>query len=190
MVFSTFLFWLAAIIFAGSVFCLGMGIGRWRRDSMLRSHCTERTEGKVTGYSTSQQITGSTFLPVVAYHVAGESHTVTGPTFASYTASTVKGDGTRDGHRLQRTNITDIDDLPDGLKVYDFSDAPRERMGNALTEPFPEGRRVPVFYDPDKPSRAYVIRMCPSSSMTKTFLLLGGIELVAAIVFLVIGLLW
>lgn len=183
---SAFLMSLAGILLAASIISFIPAIHMRRRDAALRSRCTSRTTGWVSGYSTSKQVTGSTFLPEATYRVNGTAYTVTGPTFASYQARTVSGPGAV-GHPA--TNIADIHDLPEELCVYDNADDPKA-TGNAMREPFPEGTQVDVHYDPERPSRAYVIRVPGTSSFAKVFTLLGVVELVAAVIFAFISLLW
>lgn len=183
---SVFLLSLAGILLAASVISFVPAIHMRRRDSLLRSRCTRQAKGRVSGYSTSKQVTGSTFLPVVTYRVGGSEYTVTGPTFASYRARTVSGDGVQ-GHPL--TNIADIHDLPEDLCVYEIADDPHA-AGNAMREPFPVGTAVDVHYDPARPSRAYVIRVPATSSFVKVFFFLGVLELAAAAIFAFVSLLW
>lgn len=185
MALSHFLALLALILAVGGIACLVPAIVMRRRDSQLRVRCTQKAQGRVSGYSTSKQVTGSTFLPTVEYTVNGTKHTVTGPTFAAYTARGVRGDVAG-----PHTNIRDIADLPEELRVYSYDDAPLERNGNALAEPFPVGRHVTVWYDPDDPGRAYVIRVPATSSMAKTFTLLGVMEIVSAVAFAFFAYLW
>ena len=183
---SVFLLSLAGILLAASIISFIPAVHMRRRDSQLRTRCTSQAKGRVSGYSTSKQVTGSTFLPVVTYRVDGVEYTVTGPTFASYRARTLSGDGAH-GHPL--TNITYIHDLPEDLCVYEIADDPHA-AGNAMREPFPVGTGVDVHYDPAKPSRSYVIRVPATSSFAKVFLFLGAIELVASAIFAFISLLW
>lgn len=157
-----------------------------RRDKVLRRQCTAVAKGRVTGYSSRRQVTGSTFLPVVVYRVSGNEYRVEGPRFASCRVVDVRDEKTVG----RTTNIDDPADPPQALTVYEYPDASGGRSVNALERVYPTGTRVEVHYDPDRPSRAYAVRMPDTSSLARTCGFLALVELVAAAVFLAVAWLW
>lgn len=124
------------------------------RGEFKKRKCTVRTKGKVIRYKRGS-IGGDRVHfrpPVVEYMVNGIRYTTWGPRFKTYVAKTVSS-LTADIVAQQQWNITEEGSLIVHKRRNSFISITR----NIAEEMYPIGTAVDVYYDPNKPKRAYAI---------------------------------
>ena len=117
--------------------------------------CTEKTEGKIIGYS--NVLYNGISLPVVEYTVAGNQYKVVGPRFLSSVSKTV---ATPLNSVVSEVKLEDFDngEIPQVLRYQVRRNSFISVTKSPLMERFPIGGKVTVYYDPNKPKCSYVER--------------------------------
>lgn len=151
--------------------------------------CTEHVLGTVESASSINY--AGHHIPLCSYEVRGASYKVAGPLFWW-------------GNARPRgsSNLTDREHLPMWLSASTISYpsgeenmSPHELQGNdifyrysALAQLYPLGSEVDIWYDPNKPERAYVQRPCRKGVLLS--IIFGGwtlVSLVLLVSFLALG---
>lgn len=135
---------------------------------VMEQRCTCRTNGTVTGYgAVSYGGEGSAVhLPAVRYTVEGQVYRVTGPRYRGYVTRTVSTPFAENSCRCYEKN-----------GVLHIERSRNSLIGvsrNPLAEQYPIGTVLPVWFDPQKPKRSYVLR-CPQNQWVFWLLLLCGL---------------
>ena len=123
--------------------------------------CTSKTKGIVKGYTLGSRggENSGVFLPVIRYSINGKEYKVIGPEYKSY---------------LIRTSSSPLTTESD----MEFSEDEKQRLlvkynvnsiisihKNPMEKLYPKDSEVDVFYDPNNPKLAYVLRYCNRKSM-------------------------
>lgn len=117
--------------------------------------CTERTEGVIIRYSYA--LYNGISLPVVEYTVDGNQYKVVGPKFLSAISNTIS---TPLGSIVSDVKMDNFEDgeIPQVLRYKIYRNSFISLTKSPLMERFPIGGKAAVYYDPNKPKRAYVER--------------------------------
>ncbi len=123
--------------------------------------CTSKTKGIVKGYTLGNRggENSGVCLPVIRYSINGKEYKVIGPEYKSYLIRTVS------------SPLTTENDM-------EFSEDEKQRLlvkynvnsiitihKNPMRILYPIDSEVDVFYDPNNPKLAYVLRYCNRKSM-------------------------
>lgn len=174
------IFWGCYILaFAAAMLIVAYVLG-WR--SMCKEkRCTEYTTGTVVRYSAVRY--NGVSLPVVEYTADGQIYKVVGPRFKAGVVihTTVPWAGCE---VRQTDNLTTREELPDVLvrkqRRSSFGNSRAEITKTSLPELYPVGSQADVYYDPNKPKRAYVQRyVAPPAIFSFWIPLIGGIAAAA-----------
>ena len=135
---------------------------------VMEQRCTCRTNGTVIGYSAvSYGGEGSAVhLPVARYTVEGQEYRVTGPRYRGYVSRTVSTPFAQNGFRCYEKNEV--------LYIERSRNSIIGVSANPLAEQYPLGSPLPVWFDPQKPQRSYVLR-CPDNRWIFWLLFLFGL---------------
>lgn len=128
--------------------------------------CTKSTLGKVIRTTTASRGNGI-FLPVVSYQVEGKEYKVIGPDFRSIQ---VIG---KNGFWKDNDLFYEIDEKKQILKINCTENSLITIRKNPMSEIYPIGSSVTVYYDPNQPKLAFVERYCNKKS-SFWLLFLGG----------------
>ena len=104
-------------------------------------------------------------LPVARYTVEGQEYRVTGPRYRGYVTRTVSTPFAGNDCRCYEKNGV--------LHI--------ERSRNSMAEQYPVGTVLPVWFDPQKPQRSYVLRCVDNRWVFWMLLLLGAVLLAGCI---------
>lgn len=178
------IFWgLYVLIFAAACLIVTYAIGY--RSMTKGKKCSMRTNGTVIRYS-AMQYNGFS-LPVVQYNADGKDYTVVGPHFKAGVTKTASMPW-NPVVAEQESNIREDEPLPDVLKVTRKSNSFVNVTYSPLMERYPVGASVDVYYDPNKPKRAYVERYVGTMLIFSFWIpLIFGIILTALGIFLMVG---
>lgn len=115
--------------------------------------CTMKTTGIVKKYSfaTRGGENSGVRLPVVHYVVHDKEYKVMGPQYKYYkyvTVSTPLGSNAIEYHETDNQ----------GLIIKQSTNAMISKMKNPMSELYPVGSQVDIYYNPDNPKLAYVLR--------------------------------
>lgn len=153
LVISKYFWVLYCAAFATGLFVAAYLFG-WKY-MVQEKRCTEKTMGTVIRYSFMRHgIDGnSTSLPIVKYKVDGNIYQVRGPEYAWYVSTR---------NTFSKKIATEHKHTKDpSEQVYRQDVKYNPVIGvvkNPMTEHFPIGSQVEVFYDPKNPKLAYVLR--------------------------------
>lgn len=170
------------LVFFCAVFMIIMGCKLGWKYMIQKKHCTKKAEGTVVGYG-KKIISGEKSqirLPQVEYTVDGVQYRVTGPEYRSYVTRTVSV--TKKKGR-EHTYTTDI--YRQTFKETICRGSFVTVAGNPMETLFPQGSHVPVYYDPQRPKLAYVLRYCNCRYIFWMPLLCGIGLLVADFLFII-----
>ena len=135
---------------------------------VLEQRCTCRTNGTVTGYSAVCYggENSAVHLPVVRYTAEGREYRVTGPRYRGYVSRTVSTPFAQNAFRCYEKNEV--------LYIERSRNSIIGVSANPLAEQYPLGSPLPVWFDPQKPQRSYVLR-CPDNRWIFWLLFLFGL---------------
>lgn len=148
------LFW-AIYVWVFAAACLIVAYAYGYRSTQKEKRCSVKTRGTVIRYSAAQYNGFS--LPVVEYTANGKKYRVVGPHFKGG----VKKNFSAPWNKInaeQESNIKNGEPLPDVIKVTRKTNSFVSVCVSPLTQRYPVGSEVDVFYDPQKPKRAFVER--------------------------------
>ena len=116
--------------------------------------CTARIKGTVIRYTRAYYggEDSGIHLPVVAYAVDGKKYTVTGPKYKAYVTRTKRSPKTE--NRMVYKEQGQV------FWVYNYVNSVAGRYYNPMEELYPIHSQLDVYYDPNKPKCAYVLRYC------------------------------
>lgn len=160
-------------IFALVLFILAFKLG-WKY-MIQEKRCTAKTTGTVVKYTFASR--GSAVnLPVVQYEVAGKKYKVVGPEYKWYytkTTSSLRNKAT------EQTYTTDIyaQNFHHSIKNNSMISFTK----NPMAQLFPLFSQIDVYYDPDNPKLAYVLRYCNRKFLFWMTLVAGTVVLVAEV---------
>lgn len=163
------------------VVCIIVALLVFKKYLIQEKRCTSMTAGTVKKYSFAQH-GGAVWLPIVYYKVDGREYHTMGPEFKNYiiyTKPTINGMG---------KNVSwHVDEK--GQFVLERTQSPFvSAYRNPLAQVFPLGMQINVYYDPNKPRLAYVLKYCNKKSLFWLIFLLGvGIFIVGIVGILIIG---
>ena len=142
---------------------------------VIEQRCTCRTNGTVTGYSAvSYGGEGSAVhLPVARYTVEGQEYRVTGPRYRGYVTRTVSTPFAENTCRCYEKNGV--------LHIERSRNSIIGVSRNPMAEQYPVGTVLPVWFDPQKPQRSYVLRCVDNRWVFWMLLLLGAMLLAGCI---------
>ncbi|MDF9837059.1 MULTISPECIES: DUF3592 domain-containing protein [unclassified Breznakia] len=143
--------------------------------------CSEKIKGSVCAYS--KRNVGGEYsvirLPIVKYTVDNKEYEIVGPEYSSYRirstvnpfASSTKHNWDIQGQRFRYT-------------IH------RKAFINIITNPmkeiYPIGTELDVFYDPNRPTLAYVLRYCKRKHLFWLFMIAGIVTLIIDIMILIL----
>lgn len=152
----------------------------FKRPKYRKEHFTGHTTGTVERMSNIYSC--NIRVPLVSYSVEGQTYKVAGPRFAACT--TVFADVAGMQVLSTGSNITVDGELPTVVKMKGNAAAAQAAMESR----YPVGKSVDVFYDPDKPKKAFVERDAPLSKTLSTILsAVSAAVSVIGLVILIIG---
>ena len=143
-----------------------------------KKRCTDKTDGIVVGYSRrGYGGEGSCIhLPVVEYTVLQKQYRIIGPEYRAYVTKTTRLKAEKGAEHEYTTEVRN-QVFRESIRKSGFLDT----VGNPMEKLFPQGSLIPVYYDPEKPKLAYVLRYCNCCYIfwmgLLTGLLLLGIDL-------------
>ena len=122
-----------------------------------KKRCTQKTDGIVVGYSRrGYGGEGSRIhLPVVEYTVMQKQYRVIGPEYRAYVTKTSRLKAEKGAEHEYTTEVR-RQVFRESIRKSGFLDA----VGNPMEKLFPQGSQLPVYYDPERPKLAYVLRYC------------------------------
>lgn len=163
-------------ICAAVMILLGCRFG-WKY-MVQKKRCTEKAEGIVVGYTKrTRGGEGSRLrLPIVEYTVEQKQYRIVGPEYRAYITKTSRRRAKK-GAKQDFTTDVYRQTFRESIETSGFLDV----VSNPMEELFPQGTQVPVFYDPEKPRLAYVLRYCNCRYMFWMPLLTGILLIVADI---------
>ena len=134
---------------------------------VMEQRCTCRTNGTVTGYSAVCYggENSAVHLPVVRYTAEGREYRVTGPRYRGYVTRTVSTPLAGNGCRCYEKN--------GALHIERSRNSIIGVSRNPMAEQYPVGTVLPVWFDPQRPQRSYVLR-CVDNRWIFWLLLLCG----------------
>ena len=141
----------------------------------MERRCTCHTNGTVIGYSAVCYggENSAVHLPVVRYTAEGREYRVTGPRYRGYVSRTVRTPLAGNACRCYEKN-----------RVLHIERSRNSIIGvsrNPMAEQYPVGTVLPVWFDPQKPQRSYVLRCVDNRWVFWMLLLLGAVLLAGCI---------
>jgi len=167
------LIWLIVLVLVAIGFFIYARL-RWWRYFIQPKRCTAQTEGTVIRYS--HFVTNGGYCPpIVEYTVNGIPYQVRGPEYAAYVTKT------RSAPWLKNHMTKPITDDMKQAQVFhmDYDTNSAVSLKAPALDMYPPGAKLPVFYDPDSPKLAYVLRYC-NLKWVFYLLTIAGIALVIA----------
>lgn len=113
--------------------------------------CTAKASGTVFRYAYGSK-NGGVRLPVVRYTVDGREYKVTGPQYKAYVSVSKTSPTAENTQEYSEDNQV--------FKVRNTNNSFVGIVKNPMSELYPLGSQIDVFYDPQKPKLAYVLRYC------------------------------
>ena len=113
--------------------------------------CSSQTKGVVNRYTAASRGDGI-FLPVVFYTVNGKEYKVVGPEYKMYKKTTKKSLTSKNAMEFEENDqiFTTKRTVNSVVSVY----------RNPMRELYPLHSEIDVYYDPNNPKLAYVLRYC------------------------------
>ncbi len=140
--------------------------------------CTSKTTGVVRRYTMASRGNG-VFLPVVFYRVNGKEYKVVGPEYKWYVTKTRKS--------LLEQNTMEFDVKGQVLYTNRRVNAAVGIYRNPIRELYPLSKELDVYYDPNNPKLAYVLRYCNKKFMFYSLLFAAiGILVVDLLILLIL----
>lgn len=137
--------------FAAGLFAWLTGPGKqkkWKR-------CTAHTTGTVLRASNLNY--SGIHVPLVEYYVEGKAYRVAGPRFRGATVKEISSPS--QAETVVKTNLTSKEKLPPKLRVkITHNPSCMCILESPLMQLYPIGTFAEVYYDPQKPKRAFVQR--------------------------------
>ena len=115
------------------------------------NRCTAKVKGIIKRYTFASRGNGF-FLPVVHYWVNSREYKVTGPEYTLYKTVTVRNSSPEDE--------TELDAESQVLTVRKTVHSSFAAYRNPINILYPLSSEIDVYYDPDNPKLAYVLRYC------------------------------
>jgi len=142
---------------------------------VMEQRCTCRTNGTVTGYSAVCYggENSAVHLPVVRYTAEGREYRVTGPRYRGYVTRTVSTPFAENTCRCYEKNGV--------LHIERSRNSIIGVSRNPMAEQYPVGTVLPVWFDPQRPQRSYVLRCVDNRWVFWMLLLLGAVLLAGCI---------
>ena len=136
---------------------------------------SECTNGTVTGYSAVCYggENSAVHLPVVRYTAEGREYRVTGPRYRGYVSRTVRTPLAGNACRCYEKNGV--------LHIERSRNSIIGVSRNPMAEQYPVGTVLPVWFDPQRPQRSYVLRCVDNRWVFWMLLLLGAVLLAGCI---------
>lgn len=178
------LFW-GLYVWAFALACLIVAYALGYRSRQKGKKCSVMTWGTVVRYSALRY--NGVSLPVVAYTVNGQEYEVVGPHFKAGVIKTFSAPWNK-VMAEQESNIREKEPLPDVIKVNRSQNSFASVNVTPLMERYPVGSYAKVFYDPQKPRRAFVERYAGTMQFLSFWLpLVIGIFLVVLGFYMMFG---
>lgn len=136
-----------------------------------KKRCTKETTGVIENYRFRGD-GGTITIPYVGYEVNGTKYHVLGPRYKGYVISNIPKRGVP-----QNGEAECYVDQHEVLHVKINSNRGCAHVKDPVTELYPIGMELPVFYDPVKPKNAYVLRYCDLSYIFWLFTIAGAAAL-------------
>lgn len=132
-----------------------------------KERCTEKTIGTVVKYTfAAHGADGGIHLPIVRYSVRGREYHVVGPQYRAYRVVT------RRSPSLTHRDVSAYEE--DGvLHITREANAWIGMYKNPMRSLYPIGSELPVYYCPENPRLAYVLRYCDRKWMFYLMLTVG-----------------
>lgn len=145
------------LFMAAGVLLIVLGCRFGWKYMIQKRRCTEKTDGVVVGYSrrTYGGEGSQIHLPVVEYTVSQKQYRVTGPEYRAYVTKTSRLKADK-GAEHEYTTEVKRQVFHESIRRSGFLDV----VGNPMESLFPQGCQLPVYYDPERPKLAYVLRYC------------------------------
>ncbi len=171
------------LLFLCGVILIVMGCKLGWKYMIQKRRCKARTEGIVVGYA--KKISGGQGsqlrLPIVEYMVEGKLYRVTGPEYRAYITKTTSVTD-KNSERHQFTTDVHKQTFRENIIRGDFLTV----VANPMETLFPQGSHVPVYYDPEQPKLAYVLRYCKCRYVFWLPVLAGFLLLVTEFILMII----
>lgn len=143
--------------FLCGVLMIVMGCRLGWKYMIQKKRCTQKTKGIVVGYT--KKIRGGEGsrirLPLVEYTVDGVQYRVVGPEYRSYVTKTASASSEKGTEHKYTTDV-----YRQAFKEIICRGSLVTVVGNPMETLFPQGTSVPVYYDPEQPKLAFVLRYC------------------------------
>lgn len=137
--------------------------------------CTSKTEGIIKRYSFVSN--GGLHLPIVYYEVDGKEYKVKGPEYKWIIEKTVSTPFSE--------NKTDYKEHNQNITISRSMNSFAGISKNPIREMYPINSKIDVFYDPNNPKLAYVLRYCNMKSFFWMMLISGIVILIIDILILI-----
>ncbi len=173
MIIKTALFWSFAPIGLGFLIA---ALSVWLSVRAKRDNCISKTTGRVVGYSVAEHGESGVHLPVVEYEADNRKFRRKGPIY-SFTTVNVSSPFIKENTCEYTTDI-----YAQNFKVKTRTNGFISVIRNPMTELFPLGSEVEVYYDPRKPKRAYILRLYENKAVITVFSILGAVFTAVALV--------
>lgn len=154
--------------------CFAFGLGlfailyfRFWKQLSYPKRCTGFVQGKVVGYGPVANV--KIHLPKVEYEVDGKTYTIYGPRFSGVVTDVQLFAG---GQKEMVTNLTTRENLPSVLKIQVNKNSILGIFESPLKDLYPIESNVPIYYNPNNPSQAYVQRYINQAPKFQQFILL------------------
>lgn len=145
------LFFLCAVV----MIVMGCRLG-WKY-MIQKKRCSQKADGIVVGYT--RKIRGGEGsqirLPMVEYTVDGVQYRVVGPEYRAYMTKTAAASAKKGTEHKYTTDV-----YRQTFKETIYRGSFVTVVGNPMETLFPQGSSIPVYYDPERPRLAYVLRYC------------------------------
>lgn len=135
---------------------------------IMGRRCSCSTNGAVIGYSIAScgGEDSTVHLPVVRYTVEGQEYRVVGPRYRYYITHTIRTPFAENTcHCHEENGVLHIE-----RSLHSFLGISK----TPLAEQYPLGTVLPVWFDPQKPKRSYVLR-CPQNRWIFWLMFLSGL---------------
>lgn len=122
-----------------------------------KKRCRQKADGIVVGYAKKIRSgeNSQIRLPLVEYTVNGVQYRIVGPEYRAYMTKTVSAAKKKGA---EHTYTTDV--YRQTFKEIIYRGSFVTVVGNPMETLFPQGSHISVYYDPERPKLAYVLRYC------------------------------
>ena len=150
---------LGSLLTLGAIVLILVAFKLFYKYMIQEKKCTAKTKGIIRKYSLMGYggETVGVHLPIVFYTVNGKEYKVKGPEYKSIITKTVASDLTENNNGYYEKNQSLIIEKKTKLRSAGGSVVVHR---NPIREMYPLNSEIDVYYDPNNPKLAYVLRYC------------------------------